>query len=208
MKILSGEKSPPDRDLNPEIPESDAITTFGIVALVKGKSVPLQAWSGPKGSKKLRFPDFMTTVQGGGKIVSLTHPPPLPPGNSPGTHFCWRLIRPKGHSAIGRIVSMKNSNETIWNRTNDLPICSTARRGCSNWNYKKGNKQKYSSVTPCRLVNTCNVQTFRSSVGSVIRQYFGYYAMIAVSALAHEGPNCDPCGGPPPNSYFSELKGG
>ena len=53
----------------------------------KGKSVPLQAWSGPEGSRKLRFPDFMTTAQGGGK-VSLTHRPHLPPGNSPGTHFC------------------------------------------------------------------------------------------------------------------------
>ena len=29
----------------------------------KGKSVPLQAWSGPEGSTKLRFPDFMTTAQ-------------------------------------------------------------------------------------------------------------------------------------------------
>ena len=56
--------------------------------LCKGKSVPLQAWSGPEGSKKLRFPDFMTTAQGGGKVVSLTHRPHLPPGNSPGTHFC------------------------------------------------------------------------------------------------------------------------
>jgi hypothetical protein len=46
----------------------------------KGKAVPLQAWSGPEGSRKLRFPDFMTTVQDGGK-VSLTHRPPLPPGN-------------------------------------------------------------------------------------------------------------------------------
>jgi len=27
---------------------------------VKGKAVPLQAWSGPQGSRKLRFPDFMT----------------------------------------------------------------------------------------------------------------------------------------------------
>ena len=25
----------------------------------------------------------------GGKIVSLTQRPPLPPGNTPGTHFCW-----------------------------------------------------------------------------------------------------------------------
>ena len=53
-----------------------------------GKAVPLQAWGGPEGSRKLRFPDFMTTAQDGGKIVSLTHRPPLPPGNTPGTHFC------------------------------------------------------------------------------------------------------------------------
>ena len=71
---------------------------------IKGKAVPLQAWSGPEGSKKLRFPDFTTTAQDGGKVVSLTHRPPLPPGNSPGTHFCYRLSRPQGHSAIGRIL--------------------------------------------------------------------------------------------------------
>ena len=53
----------------------------------RGKAVPLQAWSGPEGSRKLRFPDFMTT-QDGGKVVSLTHRPPLPPGNTPGIHFC------------------------------------------------------------------------------------------------------------------------
>ena len=56
--------------------------------VVKIKSVPLQAWSGPEGSRKLRFPDFMTTTQGGGKVVSLTQRPYLPPGHSPGTHFC------------------------------------------------------------------------------------------------------------------------
>jgi len=28
--------------------------------MTKGKAVPLQAWSGPEGSRKLRFPDFMT----------------------------------------------------------------------------------------------------------------------------------------------------
>ena len=43
----------------------------------KGKAVPLQAWSGPEGSRKLRFPDYMTTAQDGGKLVSLTHRPPL-----------------------------------------------------------------------------------------------------------------------------------
>ena len=59
-----------------------------IISKGKGKAVPLQAWSGPEGSRKLRFPDFMTTAQDGGKVVSLTHRPPLPPGNTPGTHFC------------------------------------------------------------------------------------------------------------------------
>ena len=74
---------------------------------VKGKSIPLQAWRGPEGSMKLRFPDFMTTAQGGGKVASLTHRPHLLPGNSPGTHFFQRLSRPQGHSAIGTIMSMK-----------------------------------------------------------------------------------------------------
>jgi len=54
----------------------------------KGKTVPLQVWSGPEDSRKLRLPDFMTTAQDGGKVVSLTHRPSLPPGNTPGTHFC------------------------------------------------------------------------------------------------------------------------
>ena len=49
-----------------------------------GKAVPLQAWSGPESSRRLRLPDFMTTAQDGGKVVSLTHRPPLPPGNALG----------------------------------------------------------------------------------------------------------------------------
>ena len=51
----------------------------------EGKADPLQARRGPEGSRKLRFPDFMTKAQDGGKVVSLTHRPPLPPGNA---HFC------------------------------------------------------------------------------------------------------------------------
>jgi hypothetical protein len=35
------------------------------------KAVPLQAWTGPVGSKKLRFPDFMTTAQDGGRLSAL-----------------------------------------------------------------------------------------------------------------------------------------
>ena len=53
--------------------------------LLSGKAVLLQAWSGPEGSRKLRFPDFITTAQLGGKVLSLMHRPHLPPGNPPGT---------------------------------------------------------------------------------------------------------------------------
>jgi len=53
------------------------ITRYFSVYTAIGKSNPVTG-----------LPDFMTTAQGGGKVVSLTHRPPLPPGNAPGTHFC------------------------------------------------------------------------------------------------------------------------
>ena len=37
----------------------------------KGKAVPLQAWTGPEGSRELRFPDFVTTEQDGGRLSAL-----------------------------------------------------------------------------------------------------------------------------------------
>jgi len=52
----------------------------------KGKVVPLQAWSGPEVSRKLRFQDFVTSAQDGDKVVSLTHRPFLLPRKTPGTH--------------------------------------------------------------------------------------------------------------------------
>jgi len=38
---------------------------------VKGKAAPLQARWGPGGSRKLRFPDFVTTAQDGGRLSSI-----------------------------------------------------------------------------------------------------------------------------------------
>ena len=66
--------------------QSNAFTWAGQHS--KGKAVPLQTWSGPEGSRQLKFPDFMTTAQDSGKVVSPRHRPPSPPGNAPGTHFC------------------------------------------------------------------------------------------------------------------------
>ena len=36
-----------------------------------GKAVPLQAWTGPEGSRKLRLPDFVTTAQDSGRWSAL-----------------------------------------------------------------------------------------------------------------------------------------
>jgi len=36
-----------------------------------GKAVPFQAWRDPEGSRKLRFPDFVTTAQDGGRLSAL-----------------------------------------------------------------------------------------------------------------------------------------
>jgi hypothetical protein len=67
----------------------DSLTFCNILKKVKGKgkAVSLQAWSVPEGSRKLRFSDFMTTAQDGGKVFSLTNGPPLLPGNTPGANF-------------------------------------------------------------------------------------------------------------------------
>jgi hypothetical protein len=69
----------------------------------KRKAVPLQAWSGPEGSRKLKFPDFMTTAQDGGKVASLTHRPYLPPRKYTWYSFLLRgwvdprtIVRPEG----------------------------------------------------------------------------------------------------------------
>jgi len=48
----------------------------------KGKAVPLQAWTGPEGSRMLWFPDFVTTAQDGGRLSALRT------GRLIGTHFC------------------------------------------------------------------------------------------------------------------------
>jgi len=47
-----------------------------------------------------------------------------PPGNIPGTHYCKGLSRPRAHSAAGRIMSIKNYDYTIRDRTRNLPACS------------------------------------------------------------------------------------
>jgi hypothetical protein len=85
---------------------------------------PWQALTGPEGSRRLRLPDFKTIGTWRWQGCQPYAPTTFTPGNIPGTHFCWRLSGPQDHSAAERIMSMKNSNKTIGNRSRDLPVCS------------------------------------------------------------------------------------
>ena len=79
----------------------------------------------PRGLKEVEISRiFRQSAHEGGKVVCPTHRPTLPPGKIHGTHFCQRLSRPQGHSAVGRIEPMKNVKELIGSRTSGLPACS------------------------------------------------------------------------------------
>jgi len=38
------------------------VISFANSRLVKGKAIPVQAWTGPEGSRRLRLPDFKTVA--------------------------------------------------------------------------------------------------------------------------------------------------
>ena len=53
-----------------------------------GKSSPVTGLDRPRGLQEVKVPRFRDNGTGWWSVVSLTHRPPLPPGNIPGTHFC------------------------------------------------------------------------------------------------------------------------
>jgi hypothetical protein len=86
-----------------------------LINYVECKAVPAQAWICPEASRIIR-----QSANEGGKIVSPTHRPSLPPGRIAGNHFCWSLSRPQGHSAARRIKSLKNFKGPIRNMFSEL----------------------------------------------------------------------------------------
>ena len=55
----------------------------------KGKAIPLQAWTGSEGSRRLRLPDFKDSQYMKVVRLSVLRTGRLyPPGKIPGTHYC------------------------------------------------------------------------------------------------------------------------
>jgi hypothetical protein len=90
------------------------------------KAVPLQAWTVPEGSRKLRFPDFVTTAQDCGRLSALRT------GRLYPQEMLLVLISVRGWVDSRAIVRSEGfcvnekSSDTSWDRNSDLPICSAA----------------------------------------------------------------------------------
>jgi len=95
-----------------------------LLILKKGISVPLQARRGPEGSKKLRLPGFVTTEQDGGRLSVLRT------GRLYPQEIHIVLISFRGWVDLRTIARSEgiyvNERSNSWDRTSDLPICSTA----------------------------------------------------------------------------------
>jgi len=97
----------------------------------KGKAVPLKAWTGPEGSRKLWPLNFVTTVQDGGRLSALRT------GHLYPQEILLVLISVRGWVDPRAIVRSEGfyvnekSNDTSWDRTfrfvaQHLNHCATA----------------------------------------------------------------------------------
>ena len=93
--------------------------------VVNCTAVPITGLDRPRGFQDAEAPRFQ-----GNRNVEVVSLSTLytgrmyPQGNIPGNHFLQRMCRPQSH----RIISMKNSSDTTWNRTRNLPACSSVPR--------------------------------------------------------------------------------
>jgi hypothetical protein len=78
-------------------------------------NVKVKVWSGPEVSRKLRFPDFMTAAQNGGRLSFLCTSRLYPKEMHLVLISVRGRVEPRAIVQSEGLMSMKNSNDTIWN---------------------------------------------------------------------------------------------
>ena len=82
--------------------------------------MPVEVQTGLEGSRNFTLPDFKTI----GTFCKSHKPDTFTLGKYSWYSFLLEAESTPGHSVVGKIKSMKNSNDTIDNRTRDLPACN------------------------------------------------------------------------------------
>ena len=93
-------------------------------SLSKGKATPVQAYYRPKEIQEFEAPKFWDNRHM--KVCQHNAPAAFTPRKYSWYSFLLEAERCQSHSAVGRTMSMKSSNDTIGNRTQDLPACDSA----------------------------------------------------------------------------------
>ena len=93
-----------------------------------GRTMSMKNFSDTIGNRTRDLPScsavLQPTAHEGGKVVTPYAPAVFIPNPNPRKYY-WYLFLLEGHRAAVKNMSMKNSNDTIGNRTRELPACST-----------------------------------------------------------------------------------
>jgi hypothetical protein len=98
----------------------------------KGKAIPVQVWTGPSGPRSLRVLEFPDNQHMRVPRLSALCNGHLHPQETSLVLITIRCsVDPKGHSAAGRIKSIKNTNDPIRNLIGPSSLQNSASTNCT-----------------------------------------------------------------------------